>query len=70
MNSCESCESTENLIEYSQREASGGQFCGGDWWICKKCDDEAKRFAELMKSDKFKDLLSVSGINKEKYFGS
>ena len=62
--SCEACNSTEDLIE------SGGQFCGGDWWICKKCDDAAKRFAELMKSDKFKDLLSVSGINKEKYFGS
>ena len=45
MNSCESCGSTENLIEYSQREASGGQFCGGDWWICKKCDDEATKAA-------------------------
>ena len=40
MNSCESCESTENLIEYSQREASGGQFCGGTWYLCTRCDDE------------------------------
>lgn len=35
MNSCESCGSKEDLIE------SCGQFCGGDWWICKKCDDAA-----------------------------
>lgn len=39
MNSCESCGSEEDLIE------SGGQFCGGDWWICKKCDDEATKAA-------------------------
>ena len=51
MNSCESCESTENLIE------AGGQFCGGTWWICKKCDDEAKRFAEFMKSDVYLEAL-------------
>ena len=39
MNSCESCGSKEDLIE------SCGQFCGGDWWICKKCDDEATKAA-------------------------
>ena len=64
MNSCESCGSEEGQIE------SGGQCCGGDWWICKKCDDEANRFAEFMKSEEFKELLNLHGVNKEKYFGS
>lgn len=44
---CIECGSTENLI------LSGGQFCGGDWWICKECDEKAKKFAQWMKSDEF-----------------
>lgn len=64
MNSCESCGSEEDLIE------SGGQFCGGTWYLCQKCDEEAKRFAEFMKSDEFKQIISSNGNNKEKYFGS
>lgn len=62
MNSCESCGSEEDLIE------SGGQFCGGDWWICRKCDGEAKRFDEFMRSEEFKQILSSNGINKGKIF--
>ena len=64
MYSCEACSSTENLIE------SGGQFCGGTWWICQRCEDEAKMFSEFMKSEEFKELINLNGINKEKYFGS
>ena len=62
MNSCESCESCgskEDLIE------SGGQFCGGDWYICRCCDDKAKKFSEFMKSDEFKELISKHNVNKE-----
>ena len=48
---CISCYSTENLIE------AGGQFCGGMWWRCKKCDYESKAFAEFMKSDVYLEHL-------------
>lgn len=51
MNSCESRGSTENLIE------SGGQFCGGTWWICQRCEDESKAFTEFMKSDVYLEAL-------------
>lgn len=51
---CISCCSTENLIE------AGGQFCGGMWWICKKCDDEAKAFTAFMKSDVYLEHLKKS----------
>lgn len=61
MNSCESCGSEEDLIE------SGGQFCGGDWWICQSCDDKAKRFSKFMESDDFKELVSKHSVNKGKY---
>lgn len=59
--SCEACGSTEDLVE------SGGQFCGGDWYLCKKCDDASKRFTEFMKSEEFKNLLNKHGIDKQKY---
>lgn len=49
---CVHCGATENLIE------EGGQFCGGTWYLCQKCDEEVKRFAEFMKSDEFKELIS------------
>ena len=45
MNSCESCSGTENLIE------SGGQFCGGTWWICQRCYDEHNKFSAFLKTD-------------------
>ena len=51
MNFCESCGSKENLIE------SGGQFCGGEWWVCKSCDDESKRISEFIKSGRFKEFV-------------
>ena len=50
MNSCESCGSKEDLIE------SGGQFCGGTWYLCTRCDDEAKKFAEFCNT-KFRQQL-------------
>ncbi len=46
-NSCEACGSTKDLVE------SGGQFCGGTWYLCKKCDNEAtmsaKQFTQRLK---------------------
>ena len=62
MNSCESCGSKEDLIE------SGGQFCGGDWWICPSCDDKNKKFAQWMKSEEFLDLVHKD--NKGELYGS
>ena len=51
---CESCGSTESLIE------SGGQFSGGAWWLCQRCDDKAKAFTEFMKSDVYLEHLKKS----------
>lgn len=55
---CISCHSTENLIE------AGGQFSGGMWWLCKKCDDEAEAFTAFTKSDVW--LEQVKKSLKEK----
>ena len=48
---CVHCEATENLIE------SGGQFCGGTWYVCVECDDKGKKFQEWMKSPEFLETL-------------
>lgn len=59
---CIECGNIENLL------ISGGQFCGGDWWICQSCDDKNKKFAQWMKSEEFLDL--VHKANKGEKYGS
>lgn len=59
---CIECGNRENLL------LSGGQFCGGDWWICQSCDDKNKKFAQWMKSEEFLDL--VHKANKGEKYGS
>lgn len=49
---CISCSSVEELVE------SGGQFCGGIWFLCKKCDDQGKALTEFMKSDAYLEHLN------------
>lgn len=48
---CESCGSKEHLIE------SGGQFCGGTWYVCHSCDERDRKFQEWMKSPEFLEVL-------------
>lgn len=40
---CISCRSTDSLIE------AGGQFCGGTWWLCQRCDDKSNSFFRVHK---------------------
>lgn len=61
---CESCGTTENLIE------SGGQFSGGTWYVCVECDNKWKKFQEWLKWPEFLETLKrieKKGLSNESY---